>query len=188
MAQAGDLSKRSIRGQDGPLEPTSRILGIDPGLNVTGYALVLDGRPRRSLVEAGVIRPAGDGELGRRLDELYREVMELLESHRPHAVALEELYSHYKRPITAIKMGHARGVICLAAARCQVPVVGYAATHVKKMLTGNGRAPKSQMQQAVCREFGLLRPPEPHDVADAMAIALCHAFADQVQSNLEGKL
>ncbi len=73
-------------------------------------------------------------------------------------------------------MGHARGVICLAAARQEVPVVHYAATQVKRMLTGNGRAPKSQMQLAICRELGLPQPPEPPDIADALAVALCHHY------------
>ena len=91
-------------------------------------------------------------------------------------MAIEELYSHYERPRTAILMGHARGVICLAAAQADLPVVSYAATQVKRMLTGNGRAPKSQMQQAICHEFALASPPEPPDVADAMAIALCHHY------------
>jgi crossover junction endodeoxyribonuclease RuvC len=73
-------------------------------------------------------------------------------------------------------MGHARGVICLAAAGVDVPVMHYAATQVKRLLTGNGRAPKSQMQLAICRELRLSKPPEPPDVADALAIALCHHF------------
>ena len=93
-----------------------------------------------------------------------------------YAMALEELYSHYERPRTAILMGHARGVICLAAAAAKIPVLSYSATQVKRLLTGNGRAPKSQMQRAICHEFGLSAPPEPPDVADAMAIALCHHY------------
>ena len=95
------------------------------------------------------------------------------------AVALEELYSHYERPQTAILMGHARGVICLAAAQANIPVVNYSATQVKRLLTGNGRAPKSQVQRAICHEFGLTTAPEPPDVADAMAIALCHLYLER---------
>ena len=71
-------------------------------------------------------------------------------------------------------MGHARGVICAAAALRQIPVLHYAATQVKRILTGNGRASKSQVQQAICRELRLLKTPEPPDVADALAIAVCH--------------
>jgi crossover junction endodeoxyribonuclease RuvC len=101
-------------------------------------------------------------------------VTDVLTSFAPTVLAIEELYSHYERPRTAILMGHARGVICLAAAEAGVPVRHYAATQVKKTLTGSGRAPKAQVQLAICREFGLAKAPEPHDVADALAIALCH--------------
>jgi crossover junction endodeoxyribonuclease RuvC len=73
-------------------------------------------------------------------------------------------------------MGHARGVICLAAAQSDVPVFSYSATQIKKIMTGSGHASKDQMQQAVTRELKLLKAPEPHDVADALAIAICHAF------------
>jgi crossover junction endodeoxyribonuclease RuvC len=89
-------------------------------------------------------------------------------------MALEELYSHYKRPRTAILMGHARGVICLAATQAGIPVVSYSATQIKKILTGAGRAPKGQMQRAVQFELGLAQLPDPPDVADALATALCH--------------
>ena len=76
-------------------------------------------------------------------------------------------------------MGHARGVICLAASQSDIPLYHYASTKIKKVLTGNGRASKEQMQAAICREFNLSEPPEPNDVADALAIALCHAYLDK---------
>jgi crossover junction endodeoxyribonuclease RuvC len=99
-------------------------------------------------------------------------------------MALEQLYSHYKRPRTAILMGHARGVICLAASLSTIPVKHYSATQIKKILTGNGRAPKSQMQDAVQRELNLATLPEPPDVADALAIALCHYYLQPEYSQL----
>ena len=99
-------------------------------------------------------------------------------------MAVEELYSHYERPRTAILMGHARGVICLAASLVDMPVRHYAATQVKKMLTGSGRASKRQIQVAICREFALPQPPDPPDVADAMAIALCHMFMEKQKVEL----
>jgi len=101
-------------------------------------------------------------------------VVEVIASLKPNILAIEQLYSHYERPRTAILMGHARGVIILAASLAGIPTKHYAATQVKRMLTGAGRASKAQMQNAICREFGLLKPPEPPDVADALAIALCH--------------
>ncbi len=151
-----------------------RILGIDPGLNTTGYGVleILDRRPR--LVEAGIIRSKPSGSLPERIQEIYDGVTETIESMRPDVLALEKLYTHYERPTTAILMGHARGVICLAAAAHGVEVEDYAATQVKKTLTGNGRAPKSQMQLAIQHELQLATLPEPADVADALAIAFCH--------------
>jgi len=89
-------------------------------------------------------------------------------------LALEQVHSRVKHPRTAILMAHARGVIMLSAAQHDVPVVGYAPTRIKKTLTGHGRAPKEQMQYAIQSALGLERLPEPHDVADACAVALCH--------------
>jgi crossover junction endodeoxyribonuclease RuvC len=91
-------------------------------------------------------------------------------------MAIEELYSHYRQPRTALLMGHARGVICLAAAQAGIPVIHYPATQIKRVLTGSGRAPKSQVQRAIQHELGLAELPEPPDVADALAIALCHHY------------
>lgn len=151
-----------------------RILGVDPGLNTTGYGVldVAGGKP--TLVEAGVVRSKPAGTLPERIREIYDGVSDVIESLKPEVLALEKLYTHYDRPTTAILMGHARGVICLAAGETGIAVVDYAATQVKKTLTGNGRAPKSQMQLAIQRELSLATLPEPADVADALAIAFCH--------------
>jgi len=163
----------------------TRILGIDPGLNTTGYAIVEKASGCLRLVEAGIIRGTERGEMGSRLREIHEGVAEVIAAFQPAALAIEELYSHYDRPQTAILMGHARGVICLAAAQVDLPIHSYAATQVKRLLTGNGRAPKTQVQQAILREFGLSEMPEPPDVADAMAIALCHHYlARQALSSL----
>jgi crossover junction endodeoxyribonuclease RuvC len=154
-----------------------RILGIDPGLNVTGYGVIEIARRGPRVVEAGVIRgPSSREPLGDRLEVIHKAVCDVITSLGPSILALEELYSHYERPRTAILMGHARGVICLAASQNGIPVHHYAATQIKKMLTGSGRAPKGQMQQAVQRELQLPQTPEPPDVADALAIALCHHY------------
>jgi len=114
--------------------------------------------------------------LAARLKEVHEGISDVIATLKPELLAIEELYSHYERPRTAILMGHARGVICLAATQAGIPMKSYASTQVKRMLTGNGRAPKNQMQRAICHEFGLAAPPEPPDVADAMAIALCHLY------------
>lgn len=156
-------------------DTTSRcILGIDPALGTTGYGVIRGCGNRSTLIEAGVIRVARSGPLEKRLLELHDGICEILGQFQPEAVAIEQLYSHYDRPTTAIIMGHARGVICLAAAQANVPVFHYEATKVKKLLTSNGRASKDQMQRAVQMQLNLLKPLEPADVADALAIALTH--------------
>ncbi len=154
------------------------ILGIDPGINITGYALVekTNGSNVLKLREGGVIRGKGEKTLPTRIQEIYRNLMEVMDAFHPDAMALEEVYSHYERPKTAIIMGHVRGVICLAAAEHEIPVFSYSATTVKKTLTGSGRASKLQMQRAIQLEFRLPELPSPPDLADALAIAMCHGF------------
>ena len=156
--------------------PPLRILGIDPGLNITGYGVVEAAENKKPrLCEAGVIRGVGRS-LTKRLEQIHRGVREVIAQLKPSAMALEELYSHYERPRTAILMGHARGVICLAATLEGVPVISYASTQVKRLLTGSGRAAKGQMQRAIQFELGLAQLPEPPDVADALALAVCHFY------------
>lgn len=151
-----------------------RILGIDPGLGITGYGVIETHARGVKLIEAGVVKGGSRGSLAERVAEIYRGVCEVIEATKPRALAIEELYSHYDRPRTAILMGHARGVICLAGAQAGIDVIHYAATQIKRLMTGAGRAPKDQMQRAVQKELGLAAPPDPPDVADALAIALCH--------------
>jgi crossover junction endodeoxyribonuclease RuvC len=153
-----------------------KVLGIDPGLNTTGYA-VLDhagGQPR--LVEAGVVRGKSGCALAERVQEIHDGVADVIATLKPDVLAIEELYAHYERPTTAILMGHARGVILLAAATAGITVESYRATQIKKTITGSGHAPKWQIQEAIRRELNLPHLPEPPDVADALAIALCHCY------------
>jgi crossover junction endodeoxyribonuclease RuvC len=153
-----------------------RILGIDPGLNTTGYG-VLDFVGRQpALVEAGVVRGKAGGTLAERVNEIHAGIVDVIASLKPETLAIEELYSHYDHPTTAILMGHARGVIVLAAAQAGIPVQSYRATQIKKTITGNGHAAKWQIQEAIRRELNLPAIPEPPDVADALAIALCHCY------------
>lgn len=150
-----------------------RILGVDPGLQITGYG-VIDAAPAGvSVVEAGVIKPTGT-ELAERLASLYHDLAEVVAAYHPEVLAVEQLYAHYDHPRTAILMGHARGAILLAGANHRLQVVSYAATRIKKTITGHGHATKDQMQRAVQREFKLSLRPEPADLADALAVALTH--------------
>lgn len=160
---------------------TRRLLGVDPGLNTTGYGVIevgtaggsmpLPGKIR--LIEAGIIRSKPKESIEARLREIHSGLREVIEAHEPDVMALEQLFSHYERPRTAILMGHARGVICLAAAQSNINVLHFEPTRVKKVMTGNGHAPKHQIQLAVKIQLGLATLPEPADVADALAIALC---------------
>ena len=160
-----------------------RILGVDPGLQVTGYA-VLEGSPQRPTVcEAGIIRSTegrSTTEMAPRLLALYNGILDVLEQFRPTVTVVEQLYAHYDHPQTAILMAHARGVIFLAAAQRNLSVISYNATRIKKTITGNGRASKEQVQHAIRNELGLTKLPEPPDVADALAAALCHFYVQRL--------
>ncbi len=149
------------------------ILGIDPGLQLTGYG-VIDFSPRSSkLIDGGVIRLNPKQTIPERLVELEGELQSLFNEHKPDACAVEQLYSHYAHPRTAILMGHARGVILLVAQRNNVRLEQYAANRIKQSLTGHGHAGKGTMQRAIQAVWNLKKMPEPADVADALAVALC---------------
>jgi crossover junction endodeoxyribonuclease RuvC len=160
---------------DAPKSPT-RVIGIDPGLNVTGYGIVVCCPDEVKLLEAGVIRMQRNdrGNLPERLESLFLELRRVIEEFSPQAMCLEEVYSHANYPRTAILMGHARGVICLAARLAGIPVLSFSAKRVKQSVTGNGNASKLQVQRAVQNYFSLHRVPHPPDVADALAVALCY--------------
>jgi crossover junction endodeoxyribonuclease RuvC len=149
------------------------VLGIDPGLNITGYGAVRFGAGEPSIVEAGTFRTSDKLPLAQRITQIHADLTELLTELKPSAVAVELLYAHYKHPRTSILMAHARGVILLAAEQAGISVQGIPATKIKKSLTGNGHASKQQMQHAIQSLCRLNAPPEPPDVADALAIALC---------------
>ncbi|GMV98342.1 MAG: crossover junction endodeoxyribonuclease RuvC [Phycisphaerae bacterium] len=151
------------------------ICGIDPGLRQTGYGVVrVDGDDDEIvLLDAGVVRASAEGPLSLRLAELAQGIDEVLDEHRVEVVAVEQIYSHYQRPRTAILMAHARGVVLLEAGRRNARVLHLPSTTVKRHLTGNGRAGKEQMQRAVARLLNLPCAPDPPDVADALAVAVC---------------
>ncbi len=156
------------------------VLGVDPGLNITGYGVVSVTGGVLRLIDAGVVRPAAGGTLPMRLRELHQDIGEVMDAHRPHAMAIEEVYSHYRHPRTAIIMAHARGVLCLAASQRDIPVESIPSTHIKKAVTGRGRAGKEQVNGMVCRLLGITGPLSPMDVSDALAaaIAYCEESSD----------
>jgi crossover junction endodeoxyribonuclease RuvC len=153
------------------------ILGVDPGLDRTGYAVVSP--PDSKIVDAGVIRSTPRRPLPQRLSEIEAGIEEVLSEHAVGLLVVEDLFAHYHHPRTAILMGHARGVVLLAAARRGIDVLNVSATMIKKMLTGNGHASKVQVQRAIMATFGLSSRPEPPDVADALAAASYAVFTQR---------
>ena len=167
-----------------------RVLGIDPGLNRTGYSIIERTTKGAVLREGGVIRSTKDLPLAERVHELAVGIREVISEMKPSVMAIEQVFSHVAHPKTAILMAHARGVILLTAAEAKLPVIHYTATQIKKLLTGNGHANKEQMQHAVQHELRLKELLEPNDVADASAVALCHYYSVKhvladVQSQIE---
>lgn len=154
-----------------------RVLGVDPGLRITGYGVVelAKGAIEPALVEAGMIKLKGSLAVEERLLQLHADLSEIIDELKPDEMAVEKLYAHYKHPRTAIIMAHARGVILLCAQQRGLKVEHMPSTAVKKAITGHGHASKEQIQQAVMSQCRLKEPPSPPDVADAIAIALTHA-------------
>ena len=148
-----------------------RILGIDPALRVTGYGVIDGNGAGVRLVEAGVVAPSAEA-LAMRLQQLHTAMCEIIAQTHPDVVVIEELYATYKSPATAILMGHARGVLALASAQAGIPVNTIGHAHVKRTLVGSGSARKEQVGAMVAQLLGLRVQPKPHDVSDALAIAL----------------
>ncbi len=152
-------------------------LGIDPGLNRTGYA-VLERTARGPILrEGGVISSTPALSLAERVHEIGSGLREVIAQYRPQAMAIEQIFSTPKHPKTAILMAHARGAILFAAADAQLTIMHYSARQIKKLLTGSGTASKEQVQRAVQRELRLEKLLEPNDVADATGVALCHYYS-----------
>jgi crossover junction endodeoxyribonuclease RuvC len=147
------------------------ILGIDPGLERTGYGVLATTQGR--VIDAGLLRSSTRSPLPERLNDLAAGLEEVIAEHRPDLMAVEDLYAHYKHPRTAILMGHVRGVLLYIAAKNGIDVLNLPSTRVKRFLTGNGHASKDQMQRAIMTTLSLPRLPEPPDVADALAVAWC---------------
>ena len=152
-----------------------RLLGIDPGLQLCGYACLEAGQGSEKLIEAGVFRTDSGSAIEAKLNQIAEDIESLLKKFAPEIVAVEELYSHYTHPKTAILMGHARGVILQKCAEAAIEVRSFSATRIKKSITGNGRASKQQVQRTIQTILSLPTLPEPNDVADAIAAALCCA-------------
>jgi crossover junction endodeoxyribonuclease RuvC len=153
-----------------------RVLGVDPGLRTTGYGVVDAENGTYRLIEGGVLRPKTTLSLEARLAQLHAAMLDVVRATRPDCMVVEELWSAPKHPPTAVLMGHARGVIALAAGICAVTFEELSHVTVKRALTGNGAARKDQVKAMVCIQLGLIVAPEPDDVSDALALALVFAM------------
>jgi crossover junction endodeoxyribonuclease RuvC len=152
-----------------------KVLGVDPGTSVTGYGVIEtgNGSGMGRLIECGVIRFASKSPLPQRLHALHEQITKLITRHRPGTLALENAF-YSKNVHTTLVLGHARGVILLAAEQAGLDIAQYAPATVKKMVAGTGRAPKAQVGSVVARLLRLTAAPKPADAADGVAVALTH--------------
>lgn len=141
-------------------------------MRTTGYGAIERCNGRVQLIEAGIVSPATDATLEQRLRELHAGISEVIAQTAPSMVVIEELYTSYTNPRAALIMGHARGVLCLASAQAGVTVHTLGHARVKRALVGSGSARKEQINAMVMRLLGLRCAPKPHDVSDALALAL----------------
>jgi crossover junction endodeoxyribonuclease RuvC len=156
-----------------------RILGIDPGSKATGYGFIEQQGNRLIHIDNGAIFTRSQDDLAKRLQLIYARLCELIETYKPQAVAVEQIFMA-RNPASALKLGHARGVALLAGINAGLPVAEYSALQVKSAVVGYGRAGKNQVQQMTKI---LLKLPEmaQEDAADALAVAICHAHSHHLQ-------
>jgi crossover junction endodeoxyribonuclease RuvC len=147
------------------------VLGVDPGLVGTGWAVLESRSTAPAVVDWGVIETTADLPLPTRVHAIYDALHGLLDKHGPELLVLEDLYTEYRFPRTALLMAHARGVVCLAARQHGVPVLALAPAVVKRVVAGHGAASKEQVQLSMRRLLGLADVPRPSHVADALALA-----------------
>jgi crossover junction endodeoxyribonuclease RuvC len=157
-----------------------RVLGVDCGSRVTGYGLIDVAGSSYTFLGCGVIRPRLSDDLSGRLLVFHRDLATIIESAEPDVAVFEGVF-HSTNAQSALKLGHARGVLMLTAAEAGLPVYEYSALQVKGAVTGYGRAEKQQVQRMVQSLLRLTEPPEPHDASDALAVAICHAQSYRYQ-------
>ena len=159
------------------------ILGIDPGTRITGYGIIKVNHPQIEPIDFGCIRPPVNLELPARYLALFNAIEELLDRYAPNAVAVETQFV-YKNVQSAMKLGMARGVVLIAAARRGIPIFEYAPKKAKLAVVGNGSASKEQVQRMIQLLLRLPMLPEPEDAADALALAVAHANSIQFNERL----
>jgi crossover junction endodeoxyribonuclease RuvC len=161
-----------------------RILGIDPGLAITGFAIVEVHNNTQALISYGCIRTSSKEDHYKRLLTIHNDINEIIDKYEPEVASVEKLFFN-KNVRTALKVGEARGVVLLAIAKANLEIFEYTPLQVKQALVGYGRADKKQVQYMVKSEFKLKRAPTPDDVADACAIALTHIRSRKYQDMIK---
>ncbi len=149
------------------------MIGIDPGLSVTGFGVLIQKQTIIRSVCYGTIRPPAKKALAYRLKYLHDEMISVIQQYKPNALAIEDTF-YQKNVKSALALGQARGILLLAGANSDIPCSEYAPRKVKKSIVGNGAATKEQVQYMVQRILGLPDPPSPLDASDALAIGICH--------------
>ncbi len=152
-----------------------RIIGIDPGLRITGYGLIETQKIRIKLLEAGVVAPKAKDLLENRINVIYTNLDELICEYQPEVMVLEKLYAHYRHPTTAVLLGHVRGAICLLCAKRKIKLVEHSVKHIRKAMLGAGAASKLQTQGMVAHILGVDVKGLTADTSDALALALEYA-------------
>jgi len=158
-----------------------KILGVDPGLVTTGYGVIEVKGGKLKVLEAGVVQPNTKDAFERRIAKVHQHIGGIINTHKPDAVVLEKLYAHYKHPATAFVLGHVRGVICLAAAQSNTPLIEQSPKRIRMALLGNGNATKIQVQAFVKRLLNCPKADMGLDISDALALALGHAHMMRIK-------
>ena len=158
-----------------------RILGIDPAFSVTGYGVIDAIDNKVSLIEAGVIVTSSKRAYLYRLNKIYDNILKIIEEFRPEVMVLEKLYAHHRHPTTSYFLGQVKGIAALACAKRSMSLYEYAATRIKKAITGYGNASKFQVQRTVVDYLKLKKAPKYTDVTDALALAIAHSYIYRVK-------
>ena len=160
-----------------------KILGIDPGVAIVGYGVITNECGKLKPVDFGQVNSPAHTPLAKRLKMIYDGITQLITIHKPDVMAVEELFFNTNVK-TAIAVGHARGVILLAAQNNNIPIFEYTPLQIKQAVVGYGRADKNQVQQMVKMFLNLKEVPKPDDTADALAVAICHAHSASLADKL----
>ena len=161
------------------------ILGVDPGIATVGFGVIKASGTRQELVRCGAITTPAGQRLSVRLQQIYHDMLDLIDMFEPDSIAVEELFFN-SNLTTGISVAHGRGVVLLAGQEKGIPMYEYTPLQVKSAITGYGRASKKQMMEMVRRLLGLEETAKPDDASDALAIAICHARFSSSLLNIDG--